>query len=60
MYFPYIPAYNVSNDLNSRYPVGGNDQFIVTPGWYNADLKWETTTTYNVGLDFGFLNNRIT
>ena len=60
VYFPYIPAYNVSNDLNSRYPVGGNDQFIVTPGWYNADLKWETTTTYNVGLDFGFLNNRIT
>lgn len=25
VYFPYIPAYNVSNDLNSRYPVGGND-----------------------------------
>ena len=25
----------------------------------NPDLKWEKTTTYNVGLDFGFLNNRI-
>ena len=27
---------------------------------YNADLKWETTTTYNVGIDFGFWNDRLT
>ena len=59
VYFPYLPTYNVSTDLNGRYPIGGQDQFLVTPGWYNADLKWETTTTYNIGLDFGFLNNRI-
>jgi len=26
----------------------------------NPDLKWESTATYNVGLDFGFLKNRIT
>lgn len=25
----------------------------------NTDLKWETTVTRNVGLDFGFLNSRI-
>ena len=25
----------------------------------NTDLKWETTTSWNVGLDFGFLNDRI-
>ncbi len=25
----------------------------------NPDLKWETTTEFNIGLDFGFLNNRI-
>ena len=25
----------------------------------NPDLKWETTTEWNVGLDMGFLNNRI-
>ena len=24
----------------------------------NPDLKWETTTEWNVGLDLGFLNNR--
>lgn len=35
--------------------------FYVTnrPNSYNPDLTWEKTTTYNVGIDFGFLNNRI-
>ena len=27
---------------------------------YSADLRWETTTTYNVGLDFGFWHDRLT
>ena len=26
---------------------------------YNPDLKWETTITRNIGVDFGFWNNRI-
>ncbi len=26
---------------------------------YNPDLKWETTVTRNVGIDYGFWNNRI-
>ena len=30
------------------------------PNKYNPDLTWETTTTWNAGLDFAFLNNRIT
>tara|TARA_R110002050_G_scaffold987_7_gene6798 strand:+ start:2285 stop:5551 length:3267 start_codon:yes stop_codon:yes gene_type:complete len=25
----------------------------------NPDLKWETTVTQNIGLDFAFLNNRV-
>ena len=35
--------------------------FYVTnrPNAYNPELTWEKTTTYNVGIDFGFLNNRI-
>lgn len=36
--------------INISYPSG-----IV-----NKDLTWEKTTEYNIGLDFGFLNNRIT
>jgi TonB-linked SusC/RagA family outer membrane protein len=26
----------------------------------NPDLKWESTSTINIGLDFGLLNNRLT
>ena len=29
------------------------------PQGYNTELTWEKTTTYNVGLDYAFLNNRI-
>ncbi|MBQ2476219.1 MAG: TonB-dependent receptor, partial [Desulfovibrio sp.] len=32
---------------------------IVT-GVSNPNIKWETTTTYNAGIDFGFVNDRIT
>lgn len=35
-----------------KYPVIG-DGSIYTPLYYNDKLKWETTTTYNLGLDFG-------
>lgn len=40
------------NGLNAWY----NPYFA---NGYNDKLKWETTTSYNVGIDFGFLNNRI-
>ena len=30
------------------------------PEAYNTDLTWEKTTSYNVGIDYGFLNGRIT
>ena len=30
------------------------------PNPYNSDLKWETTTTTNVGLDWGVMNGRLT
>ncbi len=63
MVFPYLPVYDISTDLGTRvpFPVDGYDGiFQVTPQKYNSALKWEETTTWNVGLDFGLLNNRIT
>ena len=38
---------------------GGYTNPIVALG-YSADLRWETTTTYNAGLDMGFWNDRLT
>ena len=42
------------------YPSGLNGYYNpYFPNGINPNLKWETTTTYNVGVDYGFLNNRI-
>ncbi|CAN5276597.1 TonB-dependent receptor [soil metagenome] len=56
--YPYLPVYSVSNSA-AQYQFG--DAFIsyLRPGAYDPNIKWETTTTSNLGLDFGFLNNRI-
>ena len=39
--------------------MGNNVYYTYRPEAYNPNLKWETTKAYNVGIDFGFLNNRI-
>lgn len=57
--FPYAPLYVTSNSY-AQYPLGDTYYYTMRPNKYNPDLTWETTTTWNAGLDFGFLNNRIT
>jgi len=43
------------------YPNGLNGYYNpFFPNGINPELKWETTTTWNAGFDYGFLNNRIT
>ena len=57
-YYPYLPRYLASTPT-AQYQFG--DEFIQTsrPQPYDADIKWEETTTYNVGLDYGFFDNRV-
>lgn len=55
--YPYLTVYETNKD-GAYYPILGEGT-TYRPNAYNPDLKWEKTTTYNVGLDFGFLNNRI-
>ncbi|MDO4159425.1 MAG: TonB-dependent receptor [Prevotellaceae bacterium] len=57
--YNWIPTYSINTGTDSYYPVTG-DGTLYRPDNYTPDLKWETTTTYNVGIDFGFLNQRIT
>ncbi len=62
-YFPYVPKYVLSYQNGFHYlDPNGSGEWInpLYPQAYNPDLKWETTTTWNVGIDMGFLNNRIT
>lgn len=61
-YFPYMSVYSYSKG-QFYYPDpngGGAWMYPLYPGAYDEGITWETTTTWNVGLDFGFLNNRIT
>ena len=56
--YPTLATY-VYNTNASQYYFGNQLIQPITPSGYNADLKWETTSTYNVGLDFGFIKDRI-
>ncbi len=56
----YMALYAIASPSVS-YPNGTNGWYLpVYARGYNPDLTWETTTSWNAALDFGFLNNRIT
>ena len=57
--YPTLATY-YTNQLGSYYYFGDRLMVPVTALGYNADLKWETTTTWNAGIDYGFLGGRIT
>ncbi len=64
--YPYLPIYMMNKDY-AYYTLGeldANGDYIYCntyrPDAVNPDLTWEKTTTYNAGLDYGFLNSRIT
>ena len=58
-YYTWVPTYTASSP--GSYYTNGYGGWLTPffPGGYNPNLKWETTTTYNAGIDFGFMNNRI-
>ncbi len=57
-YYSYLTRYTRSNG-SAQYQFGNTFYTFLRPEGYDATIKWETTTTSNIGLDFGFLNNRI-
>jgi iron complex outermembrane receptor protein len=56
--YPYLPRYTFS-DARAR-DMFGQANFITTlrPEGYEANIKWEETTTWNIGLDYGFAGDR--
>jgi iron complex outermembrane receptor protein len=58
-YYPYLAVYRIS-DPAAQYQFGNTFYPTLRPNPYDANLKWESTTTYNIGLDYGFYDNRIT
>ena len=55
--YPWMTTYSISFPESSYL----FDEWYHTyrPNGYDNDIKWETTTTWNVGVDWGFINNRI-
>lgn len=56
--YPYLPKYSLS-DGTAQYKIGDSLFYTLRPEGYDANIKWEETETYNAGIDFGFLDNRI-
>jgi len=56
--YPYLPRYTLSQN-NAEYQLGNQFYLTLRPEGYNPKIKWEETTTYNIGMDYGFLQNRI-
>lgn len=57
--YGYLPDYYLST-VNSEYQFGNKFYPMYTPSPYTANLTWEQTASTDVGIDYGFLNGRIT
>jgi iron complex outermembrane receptor protein len=57
--FLYLEPYSIGNS-NSQYVFGTVPTNLAVPQFRNVNIKWEETTTANIGFDFGFFNNRLT
>jgi len=58
-WYPYMSIYTAS-DQYAQYQFGNVWYTTLRANAYDPGIKWETTDTWNVGLDFGFLQDRIT
>lgn len=61
-YYDFLALINTYNNMFMGYVQGSGENpwpGSIAPGLENRDLKWETTDTKNIGLDYGFLDNRL-
>ena len=59
--YDYFQRYNLSAlTSGATYQFGNQYYQLGRPEGYNANLKWEETTTVNAGLDFGLFNDKVT
>jgi len=57
-YYPYIPTYTASTS-GAYYQFGNTFYSTLRPDAYDANIKWETLTSLNAGLDFTLFNKRV-
>lgn len=57
--YPYMPRYKYGK-AGANYFFGDTQYGLLYPTAYDKNLKWEETTTWNAGVDYGILNGRFT
>jgi len=57
--YAYLAQYSLSN-ANAQYAFGNQYYLLYRPGPFYPGRTWETSAMTNIGLDYGFLNDRIT
>jgi len=55
--YAYISNYFIGSQT-AQYIFGPDTLLVFRPSGFDANLRWETTTSYNIGLDFGILKDR--
>ena len=56
--YPYIPNYQIGTG-DAMYQFGNAFYTLFRPDAYDANIRWEQTKSFNIGLDYGFLKDRI-
>ena len=57
--YEHFARYSRSNNPSYTYNMGLGFYNMLTPQTYDPNIRWETTTTYNLGVDFGFFKERL-
>jgi iron complex outermembrane receptor protein len=57
--YNYLSTYNLSQ-VGAQYKLGDQYYYMYRPSAYVANLKWETTKSWNIGFDLGFANDKVT
>ncbi|MEL6195174.1 MAG: SusC/RagA family TonB-linked outer membrane protein, partial [Bacteroidota bacterium] len=57
-FYAYLARYQVGFE-NARYQFGNEFVTTLRPNGYDANIRWEETTTYNFGLDFSIIKDRL-
>ena len=58
--YAHLARYNIYIDSYHKYDMGaGNYMGMLGPQAYDPTIRWETTLTWNMGVDYGFFDNRL-
>ncbi|RZK23738.1 MAG: SusC/RagA family TonB-linked outer membrane protein [Hymenobacter sp.] len=57
-YYPFLATLTLSNQ-QAQYQLGDTFYRTLRADAYNQNITWETTTTYNLGLDYGIFGGRL-